>query len=190
MITIMSKKIKDVDTTVIRDEFVHGYVDGDGVRKYPTIEALHKKHDVARATLYRISENENWQSQKNNYQTELRVRLDEERMERMISENKRLDDSCSQIAMGVITSIGRKIQRELELSRQNPSYEGLDSIQLNQLSSAMAQAQKVGKLALGQAQEISKVSADVSQPEAFASVLEQLDQIAESRASQNGGGIH
>jgi len=45
-------------------------------------------------------------------------------------------------------------------------------------------AQKIGKLALGQAQEISKVSADISNPEAFREVMEQLDEIAEARSSR------
>jgi hypothetical protein len=55
---------------------------------------------------------------------------------------------------------------------------------LRELSQIAINAQKIGKLALGQAQEISKVSADISSPEAFREVMEQLDEIAEARSSR------
>jgi len=56
---------------------------------------------------------------------------------------------------------------------------------LRELSQVAINAQKLGKLALGQAQEISKVSADVSNPETFREVMEQLDEVANARSSSH-----
>jgi hypothetical protein len=65
------------------------------------------------------------------------------------------------------------------------------TIQELQAASHVAQnAQKLGKLALGEAQEISKVSADVSNPEAFHRVMEQLDELANARSQGGSKPIH
>ena len=60
----MAKKITDELEIEIRDEFIHGYIDVDGVRKYPTIDALVKRHDVSRTRLYTRAQKEDWQGQK------------------------------------------------------------------------------------------------------------------------------
>lgn len=186
----MSSKITDEVKMQMRDEFVHGVVNGEGVREFPTIDSLQRKYDVPRATLYRYASGGDWQGQKNRYQTELQQKLDEERMTRMVEDSKRLDDSCIQIAQAMLGSVGRKLQKTIELERQNPEYQGLDASTLNQLSSVTANAQKIGKLALGEAQEISKVAADVSNPEAFRSIMDQLDELAATRAQTFDGAIH
>ena len=189
----MAKKLTETLEQTIRDEFVHGVVGDDGARSYPTIDGLAKKHDVSRATLYRRSSDNDWQGQKNNYQSELQATIDADRMAKMAGEAKRLDDSCVQLSMGIINTVGRKLQRTLELERQNPTYEGMSSAELSHLSNATAQAQKIGKLALGQAQEISKVSANVDEPEAFRRAMERLDELAAARTefgSEDSGALH
>ena len=186
----MTKKITDELESSIRDEFVHGYVDEDGTRKYPTIEAHAKRHDVAERTLYTKSKNANWQKQKNQYQTELQDKLDEERMGRLVQDSKRLDDTCIQLAMGMLNVVGRKIQKHMEQERENPEYEGLPAHVMSHLSATTANAQKIGKLALGEAQEISKVAADVSNPDAFRAVMEQLDELAAARSQSDSESVH
>ena len=186
----MTDKLTEELEQKIRDEFVHGVVDETGERRFPTVEGLAKTHNVSRATLYRRSSDKNWQMQKNQYQSELEQKLDAERLSRMVGENRRLDDSCVQISVGIINSAGRKLQRTLEMERDNPLFQGINTSELSHLANAVAMAQKIGKLALGQAQEISKVSADVTQPEAFREAMEQLDELAANRASQDSGNIH
>ena len=186
----MSVKVTDDLLMTMRDEYVHGYINEEGVRVFPTVDALHRKYDVARATLYRYVSEQDWQTQKNRYQTELQQMLDKERMERMLEDSKRLDDSCIQIAQAMLGSVGRRLQKSIQEERSNPDYKGLDAATLNQLSAVTANAQKIGKLALGQAQEISKVAADVSNPEAFHTIMEQLDELASSRAQKHGDAVH
>ena len=43
----MTNKIDEALKLKIKDEFVHGFVDENGVRQYPTVQALSKRHDVA-----------------------------------------------------------------------------------------------------------------------------------------------
>ena len=57
----MTVKLTDELKLKMRDEFVHGYTDEEGVLRFPTIEALQKRNKVARATLYRAAKDEDWQ---------------------------------------------------------------------------------------------------------------------------------
>lgn len=186
----MSQKLTDELKIEIRNEFVHGYTDEEGVRRYPTIDGLVKRHSVARATLYKAASDDDWQTQKDRYQTELTMRQDAERMGKMVADSKRLDDSAVQLAQAMMNKVGRRLQRSMQAEQDERFQAALSNSDLHQLSSVLANAQKIGKLALGQAQEISKVSADVSNPEAFQSIMEQLDGLAESRSQSDIGSIH
>ena len=167
----------------IRDEFVHGYTNGEGGRVYPTIDSLVKKHNVARATLYRWVNKEDWQQEKNRVQADIQRQLDEDRTTNMVEQGKLLDDRSLIIAQSMLRSVARKLQKSINEEKDNPKAQ-LKPEHLRELSQVAINAQKIGKLALGQVQEISKVSADISNPEAFKEVLEQLDEVAEKRSSR------
>jgi len=192
----MSEKLTEDLKIAIRDEFVHGFTNEQGARTYPTIDALVKKHGVSRSTLYSYSSDENWQSQKNTVQTKIQESLDEERINRMVSDSKRLDDTAIQIAQAMLGRVGQKLQRAQQDERVDPDqplkpFTEAMTIQELQAASHVAQnAQKLGKLALGEAQEISKVSADVSNPEAFHRVMEQLDELANARSQGGSKPLH
>ena len=139
----MAKKLTPELRQVIRDEFIHGYTDEQGERQYPSVDLLAKRHEVARATLYR------W--------------VDKE---------------------GMLQKVATRMRRGFDDEQANPQHGGLQVETIRELSQIAINAQKIGKLALGQAQEISKVSADISNPEAFREVMEQLDEIATVRSSR------
>ena len=192
----MSEKLTEHLKIAIRDEFVHGFTDEQGIRQYPTIEALVKKHNVSRSTLYSYSSDENWQSQKNKVQTEIQTSIDDNRIKRIVSDSKRLDDTAIQIAQAMLARVGQKLQRAQQDEKVEPNqpvkpFVEAMTIQELQAASHVAQnAQKLGKLALGEAQEISKVSADVSNPEAFHRVMEQLDELANARSQGGSKPLH
>jgi len=195
----MSEKLTEHLKIAIRDEFVHGFTDEQGIRQYPTIEALVKKHNVSRSTLYSYSSDENWQSQKNKVQTEIQTSIDDNRIKRIVSDSKRLDDTAIQIAQAMLARVGQKLQRAQQDEKVKPNdpndpikpFVEAITIQELQAASHVAQnAQKLGKLALGEAQEISKVSADVSNPEAFHRVMEQLDELANARSQGGSKPLH
>ena len=192
----MSEKLTEHLKIAIRDEFVHGFTDEQGTRQYPTIEALVKKHNVSRSTLYSYSSDESWQSQKNKVQTEIQTSIDDNRIKRIVSDSKRLDDTAIQIAQAMLARVGQKLQRAQKDEKVDPNkpvkpFVEAMTIQELQAASHVAQnAQKLGKLALGEAQEISKVSADVSNPEAFHRVMEQLDELANARSQGGSKPIH
>ena len=199
----MTNKIDEELKRKIKDEFVHGYMDDQGVRQYPTILALSKRYDVANVSLHRRSKSEDWQSEKNRVQTEYENAVAKERMAKMLAYGSRLDDNAINLALGIMGDAGRRISDDLQnretLKQLSLLPEGSEKEQqisnfflttkiltthdINSLGHAIANAQKVGKLALGQAQEISKVSANVELPKSLREVLDQLDELAEQKAS-------
>lgn len=182
----MAKKITDDLKGLMLTEFIHGYTDEEGVKQFPSVDGLVRRHDVARASLYRIYNSENWQRQKNQYQTELQEKINKERMAKNAQESVRLDDSCIQLSMAMLTVVGKRIQEILVHSGE----EELNTHQLQQLSDTATKAQRLGKLALGEAQEISRVSANVSNPESFRAVMEQLDELAAARSQGDSESLH
>tara|TARA_Y100000994_G_scaffold217035_1_gene194240 strand:- start:144 stop:695 length:552 start_codon:yes stop_codon:yes gene_type:complete len=183
----MTVKITDDLKSKILNEFIHGYTDDEGIKRFPSVDGLSRRHNVARASLYRTYTSEQWQSQKNQYQSELQEKINKERLVKNSEESLRLDDSCIQLSMAMITVVGKQIQGIM--IEQGESKE-VNAHQLHQLSDIATKAQRLGKLALGEAQEISRVSANVSNPESFRAVMEQLDELAASRSQSSDKPVH
>jgi len=199
----MVNKIDESLKLKIKDEFVHGFMDDQGIRQYPSIMALSKRHDVANVSLHRWSKKELWQDEKNRVQSELETAIARERMESMVESNKKLDDSAITLALAMMTDAGRRIQEDIAnrkeydqiLQIENESLKNkkifdfkkakhiLSPHDMTSLANVIGNAQKIGKLALGQAQEISKVSANVTAPDSLRAVIEELDELASRKSS-------
>lgn len=178
----MSQRFTAAIKEQIKREFIEGVLDEQGVRQYPSLDALAKTHNLARNTIYRNAKKEDWQGQKNKFQSRVDQRVTTNRVRDMAAEAKRLDDNALQIAQALIAQVGKKISDAIERERQG-TFTGLSAAELRELSHVTGNAQKIGKLALGEAQEISKVSADVTAPESYIALVEELDRLAERKAS-------
>jgi len=199
----MTIKIDDGLKQKIKDEFLHGFVDENGVRKYLSIKALADRHGVSHVSLHRRSSSEDWQSQKNRVQTEYENAVAERRMMQMVEYGAELDDQSIKVAFKMIEDAGRRIledqqnremlesiseidvdeDREIALAKFRITSKILRPHDMTSISSTVSNAQKIGKLALGQAQEISKVSANVTTPESLREVIEELDELARAKSS-------
>lgn len=199
----MTNKIDDGLKLKIKDEFIHGFVDEDGVRRYPSIKALADRHDVAYVSLHRRSSSEDWQSQKNRVQTEYENAVAQRRMMQMVEFGEKLDDAAINIALEMIEDASRRFaedqqnrelleniseidvdeDREIALAKFRITAKILRPHDVTSISNTVGNAQKIGKLALGQAQEISKVSANVTTPESLREVIEELDELARAKSS-------
>ena len=113
----MTNKIDEALKLKIKDEFVHGFVDENGARQYPTVQALSKRHDVAYASLHRRSQSEDWQSQKNKIQTEYEDAVTRERLQKMVDYGARLDDDAIKIALAMLGDAGRRMNKTFKTDR-------------------------------------------------------------------------
>jgi hypothetical protein len=179
-----SRNLTDELKLKIKEEFIQGFLDEQEVRRYPTLDALIKRHGVARTTLYRHASKENWQRQKNEFLTALEREGHAARLSEMLAQSKRLDGNALQLAHSLMGKVARQLQKDEERHKEDVGYRGLSAIILERLSIVVGNAQRIGKLALGEAQEISKINADVSAPDSFTEIMEQLDELREHRASE------
>ena len=60
----------------IRIDFVQGIDEENGQRKSFTLDELIKKYNVAKSTLYRVANNENWRIEKERFQQEYLLTID------------------------------------------------------------------------------------------------------------------
>mgnify|MGYP001414175275 FL=1 len=180
----MTRKLTEDLKIKIKTEFVEGVLNENNVRNYPTIEALSKTYDIPRATIYRHSQKEEWQIAKNRFQTKLEQRISDARMKDMVAESRRLDTNSLQIAQALLGTIAQKMTKARDREQNDIDYDGLKPHELREMSTVAMNAQRIGKLALGEAQEISKVSANVVNTDEFEEVLRYLDEFAKSKSSK------
>tara|TARA_R110000824_G_scaffold97450_3_gene232943 strand:- start:4523 stop:5101 length:579 start_codon:yes stop_codon:yes gene_type:complete len=179
-------RISDELKMSIKEEFVQGYLAEDDVRRYPSLDALSKRHEIGRATIYRYASKENWQKDKNEFLTKLERESTAARLKEALEHSHRLDHNALQLSHSLMGKVARALNQDEERTREDPDYRGLPAIALERFSIVLGNAQKIGKLALGEAQEISKVHADVTAPDSFSEIMEQLDELREQRAEKGG----
>lgn len=180
----MTVKLTEGLKVEIKQQFIEGYLDENSKRVFPFIEQLAETHNVARATLYRHSTKEDWQAQKNKFHTRIEVKTTEKKVNEFAKASSRLDESSLNIAQGLLNSVGMKLQKAMEEHRTNPNYVGLPNSELREMSNTAINAQKIGKLALGEAQEINKVTANVSTSDDFRGLLDQIQQVNRVRSER------
>ena len=172
----------------IRIEFVQGIDLGSTERKYQTIDALAIKHKVPRSTLYKWSQKESWKNQQVRFHTEFMQKLDAERQKEMVKESKSLDDNALTMAKFMFNEIGMIFQ-DNAMKRQQGSPT-MTTQMLNQIANASLQAQKLGKLALGESTENMKLNAEVSDTDAFREAMELLDSVARAKRENSDSSVH
>jgi len=183
-----TKKLTKELAEKIRTEFVQGIDLGSTERKYQTIDALALKHKVARSTLYKWSQKESWKHQQERFHDEFMQKLDAERQKVLVQESITLDDNALTMAKFMFNEIGILFQENAMKRQQGTTT--MTTQMLNQIAQASLQAQKLGKLALGESTENMKLNAEVTDTDAFREAMELLDSVARAKSKESDSSIH
>tara|TARA_B100001094_G_C17728373_1_gene575354 strand:+ start:44 stop:598 length:555 start_codon:yes stop_codon:yes gene_type:complete len=181
----MTEKITDSLLETMRRSFVEGVENDQGIREYPTVEKLCASYNVSRASLYRKSSYSEWQQQRNEWQSEFTQTLNMKRAKEMAYKAAKLDEASLKIAQMGLSKVTRKLSDSIEGEKH-----GQDSLTIKEFHDLMDTAlrsQKMGKLALGQADEITKVVSDDGIPHSLTRLINQLDELAEEKSQ---GAVH
>lgn len=171
----------------IRNEFVQGNQDFEGNRAYPTLEELTEKFSVAKSTLYRVSQKEQWKIEKQKFQQELTDKLDKERVKNLAEESKRFDNTSINLAMALLGTVAQAIRKNsTEITR---GRRGLIPSQLNALANTAMNAQKIAKLALGETTENVNLNATL-QRDTYAEAMELLDELENIKRTSSDSATH
>tara|TARA_R110000824_G_scaffold39381_8_gene119204 strand:- start:903 stop:1472 length:570 start_codon:yes stop_codon:yes gene_type:complete len=183
-----TKKLTETLKLKLRNEFVQGIDNKEGIKSLPSLEDLIKKSKVAKSTLYRVSKEENWKVEREIYQTKYKEKLDKDRIKNLADESKSFDITSVTIAKSILATVGQNISHNAK--NINEGKQGLPPSQINALASAAVTAQRLAKLALGEATETMNINANIKDTEAFRSAMELLDSVAEQRRESDSKSVH
>ena len=175
-----TSKLTDNLKLEIRNEFVQGIGD-ESNRKFYTLDELIKKHNVAQSTLYRVARDEKWKMQKDHFQSEYLSNLDKERTKTLSEESKKMDNNSINLAKALYQTVGQVIQSNNQAIQDGKK--GLPPNQINALANAAIVAQRLAKLALGEATD--NINANVQENDSFRRAMELLDAVEDSRSPGN-----
>ena len=179
--TTKNKKLTLALAETIRNKYVQGIETEGGERKYFTIDALAIEYNVAKSTLYKWAQKESWKAQQERFHKEFLQKLDADRQDQLVEESKSLDSTALRLAKILMNEVGMLLNENNQRRANNPNDEDKFSPQMvQQLGNAALQAQKLGKLALGESTENMKLNAEISDTDAFREAMELLDEVATS----------
>ena len=171
-------KITDQIKDAIRNEYVQGVELDTGERTMFTLDELIAKYNVSSTTIYRLSAKDGWKMQREEFRHKLIAEFDEKRREQLAEESIKIDELALKISYEIFTHVQGLIK-----SNDKPS--GIAS-----LSQAATNAQKLAKLALGEATHNMNLNANIQETDAFREAMELLDSVAEQRRESNDKAVH
>ena len=180
----MNTKVRKINKDIaeqIRNKYVQGTKNKEGDRKLYTIDALAREFNVATSSLYKWSQREGWKFQQEKYQKEYLEKLDAQRQEQLIQESKQFDNDALNIAKDLFQKVDTLLNDKKK--KITPQF-------LSLLGNASLNAQKLGKLALGETTDNFKLNAEINETDAFREAMELLDTVADSRRESNDSAIH
>ena len=160
----MPKKISNDAWERVRLDYTTGITNGDGEHVFPTLAELAKKHGISQRAVDARSSKEGWRHHRSVSKAALQKRIDAERIKQMVI----LGGEVDLRTLGVAGRLMDKIDGMID-DVEKPSH-------VATLARAATDVQKVMKLALGQAQTITRqAESDVDIPAAFASLVKRLE---------------
>ena len=154
---------------IIRNEYVHGYINGDGQRVMPTLDDLIDKYNAASSTIYRASSQDQWKQQKKEFSRQLAQDLDIKKTEELQDYFFNNDEAAMEIAKEIFKHIELKLEDE---DRLTPHA-------IASLASSALTAQKLFK---------NVTPASTSAPvdtESFQRAMELLDEVADLKRKKD-----
>ena len=167
----------------LKIKYIQGIEDTTGSRKLFSLDLLAADEGVAVSTLYRHAQKENWKTDQIKFQNEFIEKLNIKRQEDLVQESINFDRTCLSIAKGIMGQIAVVIRDKSQTGE-------MKAHDLTALSTAATGAQKVAKLAMGEATENMNLNADVKDSSTFRDALRTLDKVAEQRRKANPSSIH
>ena len=167
----------------IKIKFIQGIEDNSGGRKIFSLDHLCKDYGVAQSTVYRHAQKENWKQDQIDFQNEFIKELNIRRQKELADESVNFDKTCLQIAKAIMGQVGMAIRKNQETGE-------IVAHHLTALSSAATNAQKIAKLALGEATENMNLNADIKDTATFRDALRLLDEVAEQGRKADTSSIH
>ena len=148
---------------IIRNEYVHGYINDKGQRVMPTLDDLISKYNAASSTIYLASSQDQWKKQKKEFSRQLTQDLDIKKTEELQDYFFNNDEAVMEIAKEIFNQIELKLEDE-------------DSLTPHAIASLASSALKAQKLFKNVTPTLTSAPVDT---ESFQRAMELLDEVAD-----------
>ena len=154
---------------IIRNEYVHGYINDNGQSVMPTLDDLIDKYKAASSTIYRASSQDQWKQQKKEFSKKLAQDLDTKKTEELQDYFFNNDEAAMEIAKEIFNLIELKLEDE-------------DSLTPNAIASLASSALTAQKLFKNVTPASTSAPVDT---ESFQRAMELLDEVAELKVKKS-----
>lgn len=197
------KKLTAEEWLEMRHRYVHGVIDDNGRREWPTLEFLAKRFGIAVVTIGKRVKNENWAGQRADFERRLRDQIDREKRKDLAKEASEFDLTSLRLAKGLQNEIAqiiidsqeqRRIHKEEVAAAKAAGLPAPASVRVlvpatvNSLASALSIAQKVGRLAMGETTENANVN--INDQREFEEARRIIDELARGKRQDGPAQLH
>jgi hypothetical protein len=142
----------------IRTAYVQGIEDESGFRKFPTYQQLEAEYGIQYSTISLRCNKEGWQEERAIFERKLKEDIDAKKRKELLKASLEFDSSSLKLAKAIQAEIGQLLvgaqhQRQKIAAGLESEKKIFTSSSLSSLAMALATAQKVGRLALGESTE-------------------------------------
>lgn len=197
------KKLTAEEWLEMRHRYVHGVIDDNGRREWPTLEFLAKRFGIAVVTIGKRVKNENWAGQRADFERRLRDQIDREKRKDLAKEASEFDLTSLRLAKGLQNEIAqiiidsqeqRRVYKEELAAAKAAGLPAPASVRVlvpatvNSLASALSIAQKVGRLAMGETTENANVN--INDQREFEEARRIIDELARGKRQDGPAQLH
>jgi hypothetical protein len=134
------------DWVLIKREYVQGFPDEEGKIICPTLDELCERHGCSFSTITKKSSAENWKQERKLFSNKKERKIEEKKIEVLAEESANIDNKALNIADKGLCAVDKRLEKE-DLSNHD----------IQKLSNTASTFHKMGKLALGEPTEHTRM---------------------------------
>ena len=166
----------------IRDIYVQGVIDSTGNRTHISIEQLALNHNVAKVTLFRKAKEQDWKTQRAIFEQKLSNDKDILRRKRLVDESVEFDTRNLTIAKALQNQVSHLINIASTEIQEDRTRRPFNPVGLERLANATLYIQKVGRLALGENTEHTKIDGAINYESTLSEINELIDELTREKS--------
>jgi hypothetical protein len=142
----------------VRTAYVQGVEDENGFRRFPTYQQLQTEFGINYGTIALRCKTQGWQEERAIFERKLKEDIDAKKRKELLKASIEFDSSSLKLAKAIQSEIGQLLvaaqyERQKISQGLEPERKIFTTSALSSMATALATAQKVGRLALGESTE-------------------------------------
>lgn len=171
---------KKYDWQHLKDKFIEGCINDDGIRSWPSLKELSDKYKVEYGYIRKISSMQNWRDEKQSFIQALEEQKHLDRIKELSDEAIKFDNRCIKMVNSGVKILEDIFEIAENSIDENGNRKLLNLDTLETITKSLERLQKIGRLALGSSTDniSSKIHGST-----FANELDKINQQIKTNTS-------